>query len=370
MHLKCRYCYYNVKIIGELCRPWSEDPTKCCWCKNPMTVDPLTCDICWLEFAFMKERDHVKVIRIDPDTDTKLYPSIELKKLGSLSQAQKNTNVERVKITHDDDVADAVREGFLSGIFKKKINLDDDREITNKGGKCFFFMKMMSWLFGLLVVSICGSLSLDEIKYLIKLNKNSSVDTVYNESKRRLEFVTQPLLTNIDDITCAFWLSDAKGQEMPKWLFRVNESWGLHGAWFEHYKPGFNPNVWDSGHYHVDNCMSIENFTTAMNNSYSKLHFFDASPKTNHTCCRLQWHEYYKHACLRGYSYDEWYNKLTLCYAYFTFHNYPCKAYQCRYDRINECNVYEQCMITNKTDIVTVGCKPNVPRCGYTNGGV
>lgn len=78
--------------------------------------------------------------------------------------------------------------------------------------------------------------------------------------------------------------------------------WSLHGAWNE-----------------VGNetkCLSYEEFLVTMHEKFMKgelSHFLDASPKTQHTCCHGQWHEYHKHGCEAGISFEAWWQAVKNC---------------------------------------------------------
>ena len=82
-------------------------------------------------------------------------------------------------------------------------------------------------------------------------------------------------------------------------------------------------------------------------------HFIDASPKTQHTCCHGQWHEYHKHGCLAGISFDDWWQAIKNCLYDFN----PSYEFirSCRFDELKLCNFPEE--VTNVNMSETVGCK-------------
>lgn len=86
--------------------------------------------------------------------------------------------------------------------------------------------------------------------------------------------------------------------------------------------------------------------------------FIDSSPKTQHTCCLGQWHEYNRHACQQGISFKEWWQAITQCNVSFN----PEKEFvqHCRIDQHNYCNEPEE--VTN-INVTTIGCKPGKQIC-------
>lgn len=91
------------------------------------------------------------------------------------------------------------------------------------------------------------------------------------------------------------------------------------------------------------------------------VHFIDSSPKTEHTCCKGQWHEYHKHGCEAGISFDDWWTATKECINSFN----PDKEFirSCRYDRQEHCNFPEE--VTNVNLSHTIGCVNDKPVCKY-----
>nr|WAK80765.1 MAG: polyprotein [Flaviviridae sp.] len=83
--------------------------------------------------------------------------------------------------------------------------------------------------------------------------------------------------------SAAFWFPDADGLDMPRWLAQQGYNYSFHGVW----------NIPSSHHPDCE----PEGFDSWVKDRWRGLLWFDSSPETNHTCCRLQHHEYLKHAC-------------------------------------------------------------------------
>lgn len=90
-------------------------------------------------------------------------------------------------------------------------------------------------------------------------------------------------------------------------------------------------------------------------------HFIDSSPKTQHTCCRGQWHEYHKHGCAAGISFDDWWQAIKNCLVSFN-PNYDFIR-SCRFDHVSGCNYPEE--VTDVNITTTIGCKEGYPTCIY-----
>lgn len=147
---------------------------------------------------------------------------------------------------------------------------------------------------------------------------------------------------------CDYYLADSKGWDMNKLAASIHETWLLHGAWN---KKGTN-----------DSCLSYERFLELFHPIWESeeifKRFLDGSPKTKHSCCRTQWHEYNKHGCQAGNSYDEWLAAIRSCLNSFE----PKKLYprRCRYDYQINCNFPDE---VADTQLPLQDCRKGKPFC-------
>lgn len=88
------------------------------------------------------------------------------------------------------------------------------------------------------------------------------------------------------------------------------------------------------------------------------IHFLDASPLTEHTCCVGQWHEYLKHGCREGNSFSDWDSAVDACIKNFD----PNHLYvdRCRYDHRLQCNHVEE---VSSLPLEVHDCKQDKPFC-------
>ena len=149
---------------------------------------------------------------------------------------------------------------------------------------------------------------------------------------------------------CDYWIADPKGKIMNQVIADRLLGWSLHGAWNE------------KGN--STECLGYEQFLVIMHEKFVRgelVHFIDSSPKTQHTCCRGQWHEYKKHGCEAGISFDAWWQAIKNCT--FEFNPSNESIHSCRFDQAEECNFPEE--VTNKNLSKTIGCKEDYPTCNY-----
>lgn len=149
---------------------------------------------------------------------------------------------------------------------------------------------------------------------------------------------------------CDYWIADSHGKMMNRVVAEKGLGWSLHGAWNER--------------GNETQCLTYDQFLVIFHEKYVEgelTHFIDASPKTDHTCCRSQWHEYHKHGCEAGISFNDWWAATKNCLTSFK----PDDEYirSCRYDKYNECNFPEE--VTNKNITHTIGCVEGAPTCKY-----
>lgn len=149
------------------------------------------------------------------------------------------------------------------------------------------------------------------------------------------------------DWTCSYYLADSSGMVINRVIWDKGIGWSLHGAW----------NAQGNG----SSCISYNEFLTLYHRKFVEgrlHHFIDESPSTQYTCCSTQWHEYNKHACQKGISYEDWDAAVSECLLKFIHENLY--VHQCRYDRQLECNAVES--VTSEP-IGLVGCRPNKRYC-------
>lgn len=97
--------------------------------------------------------------------------------------------------------------------------------------------------------------------------------------------------------------------------------------------------VWNKIGNFSELCMDHDTFVLEYHKKFLEgklVHFLDASPLTEHTCCISQWHEYHKHGCLQGNSFEDWNSAVDQCLSSFD----PQREYVhcCRYDKRLGCN--------------------------------
>nr|UTQ11742.1 polyprotein [Haseki tick virus] len=128
---------------------------------------------------------------------------------------------------------------------------------------------------------------------------------------------------------------------MPRWLAQQGYNYSFHGVWNipPSPQPGCEP----------------EGFDSWVKDRWRSLLWFDSSPATNHTCCRLQRHEYLKHACRAQVALADYLASVDRAPTPATA---PFCARQCRFDEA--VNVVQEAVDAGSwhpTDIV--GCRKN-----------
>jgi len=125
------------------------------------------------------------------------------------------------------------------------------------------------------------------------------------------------------DGKCAYWLADADGMQIPKWLHFTNRSWSVHGRW-DYVHKGARPS-----------CLVMDyNFTRP----------WQTTPDTE--CCNSQIHECVKHSPPTG-SYATY---LTSCLRGCS----PITQITCRQ---NVSNPQQIVVGGNNSEVVYIGCK-------------
>lgn len=150
------------------------------------------------------------------------------------------------------------------------------------------------------------------------------------------------------DWVCDYYLADLYGLTMNKIVALKNIGFSLHG-------------VWNKIGNDTAPCLDYETFQIKYHKKFVEgklIHFIDASPLTEHTCCIGQWHEYHKHGCLQKISFEEWDRAVDACLSSFD----PKKEYvhRCRYDHRLQCNHVEE---VSSQPLQVYDCKPERKFC-------
>lgn len=135
---------------------------------------------------------------------------------------------------------------------------------------------------------------------------------------------------------------------LPKVIAERNLNFSLHGVWGD--ELSHSQDEIDNVFLNVNatDCLTYDTFVSVF---IPPKNFIDASPRSNFTCCHGQYHEYVKHGCHQGKTYDEWLSGVHWCIKIYNASAlFP---HQCRFDDDRDVNVVET---GSNIDLGQVGC--------------